>query len=255
MGFKKKTEKVEWSEEKIIDVLERNFLSQPKYVIRNLYVFDKSWESDYLAMTKSGYLYEGEVKISRADFKADMKKKRKHQILEGTYEPKMIQPWGKEAYTEKVLKPNYFFYAVPEGLIEPEEVPEYAGLVYMCDVWPYVKWVKNAPKIHGEKLGEDDLNLCEKFYYNMVSWRNKAINDYKRELDVTRQLLKEAKTDEDGNKYPHTAGEYKKMYEALIKEKIDSEKYREQLFGEVLALRSENRILKRENERLKNGTE
>lgn len=62
------------TEKSILDILNYQFLSQPKYLLNNLYVF--SWESDYLAMTKSGYWYEIEVKISRADFKADFKKKR-----------------------------------------------------------------------------------------------------------------------------------------------------------------------------------
>ena len=152
--------KIEWTEDIIIDKLSNHFLSSPKYIIRNLYVFDKSWESDYLALTKSGYLYEGEVKISRSDFKADMKKKRKHQILEGTYQPKEVDVWEKGKYVgkepEKVIKPHYFFYAVPEGLIQPEEVPEYAGLVYMTDVFPYWKWAKNAPILHKDKYSDNN---------------------------------------------------------------------------------------------------
>ena len=254
MGIKKQIAK-DWTEERIIDVLNNNFLSESttKYKINNLYVFDRAWESDYLALTKSGYLYEGEVKISRSDFKADMKKKRKHQVLEGTYQPKEIDVWekgkrkGKEL--EKVLKPHYFFYAVPEGLIDVEEVPEYAGLVYLTDVYPYWKWAKTAPKLHGDKFSDEELNLTEKFYYNMISWRNKALFDYKRELDSTRQLLKEAKTDVDGVAYPHTAGQYKKMYEDILKEKMDSERYRQEMFQEVLNLRAENRILRKKIEK------
>lgn len=261
MGSIRPKPKTEWTEEKIIDILNNNFLSESttKYKINNLYVFDKTWESDYLALTKSGYLYEGEVKISRSDFKADMKKKRKHQVLEGTYQPKELDVWekgkriGKEP--EKVLKPHYFFYAVPEGLIQPEEVPEYAGLVYLSENYPRWRWVKNAPILHHEKFSDEDLNLTEKFYYNMLSWRNKAVNDYKRELDYTKQLLKEAKTDEDGNKYPHTAGQYKKMYEDLIREKESTEKYRQELYGEVLNLRAENRILRKENDKLRTEIE
>ena len=53
-----------------------------RYNINNLYVFD--WESDKLLETKSGYIYEFEIKISRGDFKNDFKhKKDKHIILEG----------------------------------------------------------------------------------------------------------------------------------------------------------------------------
>lgn len=250
MGYLKTTEKV-WSEETIIDTLQLRFLSPSslKYNIRNLYVFHKTWESDYLAMTKAGYLYEGEVKISRSDFKADMKKKRKHQILEGTYEPKDVNIYEKGKFVgtepEKVLKPNYFFYAVPEGLIEPSEVPDYAGLVYMTNVFPYWKWAKKAPKIHDVKFSDQDLNLTEKFYYNMVSWRNKAMFDYKRQLDETNRLLKEAKVDENGKTYPFTTGQYKEMYEQQLAEKLERDETVTKLYGEMKALLAEDRILRR----------
>lgn len=61
MGIIRPKPKTEWTEDKIINILNNNFLSESttKYKINNLYVFDKTWESDYLALTKSGYLYEG----------------------------------------------------------------------------------------------------------------------------------------------------------------------------------------------------
>ena len=55
--------------------------STKKYVLENLYVF--SWESDKLIETRSGLIYEFEIKVSKADFKNDFKKKDKHVILEG----------------------------------------------------------------------------------------------------------------------------------------------------------------------------
>ena len=63
MGIRHKTDIV-WTEEEINNRLNLYFLSESsiKYRLNNLYVFDKAWESDYLAMTKSGYLYEGEIK-------------------------------------------------------------------------------------------------------------------------------------------------------------------------------------------------
>ena len=230
MGRKPKTEKKIYTEQDIVDVLSTRFLnpSSLQFLIRGLFVFDKTWESDYLGITKSGYLYEGEVKISRGDFNADKKKVRKHQILEGKYTPKKLDVWKNGKYMgqedEKVLKPHYFFYAVPEGLIKEDEVPDYAGLVYITDVFPYWTWVKKAPKLHDEKYSNEDLNLTEKFYYNMLSWRNKALYDYKRELDEVRQLLTEAKTDENGVKYPMTAGQYKELYENILNEKLELEK-------------------------------
>jgi hypothetical protein len=209
MGIIGRKNKTIWTEELIVDKLRYHFLgsSTVRYYINGLYVFSHTWESDFLALTKSGYLYEGEVKISKSDFKADFKKKDKHTLLQESYE--------KLEGVEGKLRPHYFFYAVPEGLITEDEIPEYAGLVYMTEYFPYWKWVKQAPLLHKEKFTDEELNLQEKFYYNMVSWKDKALTGYKKELEDTKQLLKEAKTDEDGKKYPYTLGQYQQ----LVKEK------------------------------------
>ena len=205
MGIIGRKEKTKWTEELIVEKLRWHFLSSStvRYHLNGLYTFSHTWESDYLALTKSGYLYEGEVKISRSDFKADFKKEKKHTLLRESYE--------KLEGLEGKLRPHYFFYAVPEGLIQEEEVPEYAGLIYMTEYFPYYKWVKQAPLLHKEKFTDEELNLQDKFYYNMVSWKDKALTGYKRELDITKELLKESKTDEDGKKYPYTLGEYNNL--------------------------------------------
>lgn len=250
MGIKRKTVKTEHTEESILEILNANFLSQPRYLMNNLYVFHTTWESDYLALTKSGYLYECEVKISRADFKNDMKKKRKHQILEGSYSPKEVDLWEngkwKGKVPETVYKPHYFYYAVPEGLIDVDEVPEYAGLIYITDnVYPRFNIVKECKKLHNEKYTPDQLNLTDKFYYNMVNWRHKYLMESQPTINSLRQTLKEARVDADGNQYPFTAGEYKKMYEDMVKENTASQKLNDKLTGELMLLRSDYRILLR----------
>lgn len=204
--------KIDWTEELIVSKLTKHLLgvSTVRYYMNNLYVFSNSWESDYLALTKSGYLYEGEVKISRNDFKADFKKENKHLILEG----KMPET----APETPVLRPHYFFYAVPEGLVTVDEVPEYAGLIYMINHHPYYRWVKPAPCLHKEKFSDEQLNLQDKFYYNMVNWKQKAQEGYKQEIKDLKELLKEAKTDGEGNRYPLTLGEYKALVEKLEQE-------------------------------------
>lgn len=173
--------------------------STKKYVLENLYVF--SWESDKLIETRSGLIYEFEIKVSKADFKNDFKKKDKHVILEGkeTHIPTFdkLEPIYKERYEKNYLvshfkKPNYFYYAVPEGLITEEEVPDYAGLIYILPdtdinkegkfVWGGFYIAKQAPKLHDIKYTDDDLNLGEKFYYNMLSWKDKFRQEREKQL-------------------------------------------------------------------------
>lgn len=158
--------KTELTEEKIIEILMNDFQKSSKYKIPNLYIFN--WESDYLSYTESGYCYEIEVKISKADFKHDFTKKSKHKILQND---------------KKKNKPNYFYYAVPENLITEDEIPSYAGLIYVRG--RYCKIIKKAPRLHDEKLSEEKLKLTSKFYYNWLSQRenNKKLKKIIKEIE------------------------------------------------------------------------
>ena len=67
----------------------------------------------------------------------------------------------REFKNEKL--PNKFFYAVPTGLIKEEEIPEYAGLLYVNEDGTIDK-IKDAGFIHKEKL--DMMRLFNKTYYS-----------------------------------------------------------------------------------------
>lgn len=168
MSVKKKTE---WTEYKIQQCLRKFFLSEStkRYELCNLYVYD--WESDYLTITRSGIAYECEIKISKQDFLNDSKKHNKHVIIAEGRLPKG--------------RPNYFYYAVPDGLIPVEEVPEHAGLIYVA---PYgIRIVKEAKKVHGGKFDYEETKLMDKLYYNYVHYR-----DLYKESDIT-EMKKEIK--------------------------------------------------------------
>ena len=228
-----------YSEELIQKVLRGAVLSPSSVLYRteNLNVF--AWESDSLAITKSKYAYEFEIKISRADFKNDFKhKKMKHQMLEGTY-----QLFGDEFLGDGKMsltdKPNYFYYVVPENLIAVEEIPTYAGLVYVKPrynregkiYWYDANVVKEAPKLHKEKINEAHLKLMDKFYYNYRSWKHKYEDDltyYKRRLDEITTV--------EGEKFKYTLPEAMQQIEVLTeenkKDKEDIENIKkERLYG------------------------
>ena len=188
-----------FSEGFIQEALEKYFAENSvRYFMDNLFVF--RWESDKLIETKTGYIYEFEIKISKADFKNDFKnKKDKHMILAGSkacgqeYLPSFLEWYEKlveraktSAYARSNLahyerdrernkidnqrRPNKFYYAVPEGLIQPEEVPAYAGLIWVTNTGGLIE-VKKAPYLHKEKYNDAQLKLGEKFYYHMVDWK------------------------------------------------------------------------------------
>ncbi len=64
--------------------------------------------------------------------------------------------------TKKTMLPNKFFYAVPHGLIQKSEVPDYAGLLYICDDQTVLK-VKDGKFLHKDKL--DVRKLFNKTYH------------------------------------------------------------------------------------------
>lgn len=149
MGRLKQQPKIKLTAVEITKILNGRYLSNPKYLINNLYVF--GWESDYLAMTKTGYWYEIEIKISKADFKADFKKTEKHEMLSSRI--------GR--------MPNCFSYCAPEGVLSREDIPEYAGFIEVDDNGHM--WVrKTPPTLHRCKIF-DELNLLDKFYYNYAN--------------------------------------------------------------------------------------
>lgn len=67
------------SVQEIQNVLKRKFYNH-KYDLQNSYIFQNGWECDFFSMTKSGYYYEIEIKVSRSDFFADFKKE-KHELF------------------------------------------------------------------------------------------------------------------------------------------------------------------------------
>jgi len=112
-----------------------------------------SSEYDVVGINKNDYVYEYEIKQSRADFKADFKKVSKHIKLESRKAYRMVDIWKQGKRTgeqyKQVLIPNRFFYVCNENMIKIEEIPEYAGLIYVKDG---VFWeVKGAPLLHREK--------------------------------------------------------------------------------------------------------
>jgi len=232
--------------EKTIQKALRGFAQNHDYKLENTYVF--AWESDFFSITKTGTVYEYEIKISKADFKKDFGKP-KHLFFQSVFEKKthlvkaeasskwrfektaragkylngeldVEDRWYHKAgryggyvkpdlqftdaedsfgywhqwdnwirinqrinevhwpYTEiTIIKleekkmPGKFFYVCPEGLIKPELVPAYAGLIYVHKNGLTAYVVKNAPFLH--KNGMDGLGpvLLDKFHWLSVNQR------------------------------------------------------------------------------------
>jgi hypothetical protein len=124
-------------------------------------------EADVLVLRKSGVTLEFEIKVSYADFLADFRKVEKHQQMQ----------------SGDTGGPQYFFYACEPGVIPPEKVPAYAGLVHVqrhyfpnrtntyIDHKDVLTVVKEAPRLHREVNEGIHERLCRalmyKAYYNV----------------------------------------------------------------------------------------
>lgn len=242
------------------------FFASWKYNVDGLYVF--SWESDKLIWTKAGYIYEFEIKISRADFRNDFKhKKEKHIILSSTIarerseamqlslfeeKKKSFPNWSEESLHQQFgsvdhtvagrKMPNYFYYVVPEGLIQPEEVPPYAGLIwilkeYYMEAQGYII-KRQAPCLHKTKYKDGELNLGEKFYYNWQADR-RLRKEVQRDRDSVYRSLQE-EIESKGQEMT-----YKSMENALKRAEGDAAYYKKEYGAKCRDLNIERMIRRR----------
>lgn len=172
----------------MLEALDR-YYGDHKYILHNSFIFGH-WEMDWFGMNRREYVYEVEVKLSASDYKADFKKKEKHERFMAADKEVVLVQCGtftkyshdakKEVelchfYYEKQHTANRFFYACPTGLLQPEEMPPYAGLLYIDKDGEVIK-VKEAPMIHKRK---PDLRgvLLDKFYWRYQELRKKIENN------------------------------------------------------------------------------
>jgi len=114
-------------------------------MLPNVYLY--FWESDLIYITNDDYVYEYEIKLTKGDFKADAKKETKHRILAHQGGPRL------------------FYYVCPHGLINKDEVPEYAGLIYVSynnllktkilNKKYTIKIIKQAPARSSKKISKN----------------------------------------------------------------------------------------------------
>lgn len=166
--------------------LEKNYFRNGcKFIIPNIYYFGygDNHETDLLIVKNNGSVFDIEVKISRSDYWADFKKVSKHQVLEtGTYtcdyRKHSRNSDGKNQWYEPgepipcSIRPNRFYFAVPQGMIKPEELPAYAGLFYIMPDGSVEK-VREGKQLHKGKITNFE-KIASKCYW---MWRTqKPIN-------------------------------------------------------------------------------
>lgn len=148
-------------------------------------IFVGKWEADLLEVTRSRLTYEYEVKVSRCDFHKDKKKSDKY---------------GKNKFdvVTSGQRTNYFYYIVPKSLIKPDEVPDFAGLIYAYEGSVQCYSLENI-------LIMGKLNEIAQKAYECAVRRGKIDPDNDSNNNLHRDLLEEvAEVFEcTGEKSPH----------------------------------------------------
>lgn len=121
------------TEKDIQCILAPDMLKRQDLVFPNTKAIHKRFESDLVRVTKSGIVYEYEIKCSRSDFYADFKKVRKHILL-------------KQAKT----KINYFYFVCPYGVIPLQDVEAPYGLIYVKG--KELSLMRKADKLHNNSI-------------------------------------------------------------------------------------------------------
>ena len=136
------------TEERIAKCVMKHALQKQCISIPNTKAIWGRLESDVIILSPNNVLCEVEIKISRSDYKQDFRKVRKHQRLAS----------GK-------CPVNKFLYACPEGLIHPDELPDYAGLTWIINGIPVVQ--KKAPVLNKTKIKE----LTKDRMFRSLCWK------------------------------------------------------------------------------------
>lgn len=157
-GEKTEGQQMKWSEAGIISALGTSFEWHRRICCPNV-MLGYNCEADFVLITESDILWECEIKISVADWKADNKKDRRYHIDQ---------------------HPARFYYAVPDALVAngiPEWVRPDAGVLVLRerdDGRPSVaRWLRVAKVQHKHKVRPElKAELLKKVYFRY--WRHVA---------------------------------------------------------------------------------
>ena len=138
------------------------------------------WEADLISVTKAGFIHECEIKITASDFRADGKKKKFDDITAYASGQRKHRQQCLRFETTIAQPANFFWYAVPTGLVTVTDLPGFAGLIYVEDLCRRVEIVKKAPRLHRDKIAERHIeqltrNLMIRYWRTRFLKMNRAI--------------------------------------------------------------------------------
>lgn len=152
-------------------------------VVPNYYIGD--FEMDVFKLSKSGYIIEYEIKISRNDFFADFLKTSMRRSYESysSFDDRRIRE-RKHDLIKSGSRCSRFYFVTPVGIVTIKDVPDYCGLIQQNEFGGF-GIVKNAPLLNRKKV-EDTfyrklaIQLSERDHMNkrkLINAKNNIVND------------------------------------------------------------------------------
>lgn len=161
-----------------------------------MYVYNR--EPDYLAITGSTYAYEVEARISLADYDKDLEKEGKRQVTRGRLEARKRAPY-ETGDRVRYGRPDHLHYRVPDGLVDPRDIPPYAGLAYARG--GNSRKIKDAPIPRRDKSDPEAYGMAGEFYRDRWNEGRKARRIEGEDMkDESRKSVKKGEG-EDNRRY------------------------------------------------------
>lgn len=111
-----------------------------------------------------------------------------------------------------------------DGMLEADEVPPYAGLIYIHEDSGF-SIIREAPRLHTTKYTDGELNLGEKFYYNMKTWQKNYRKQVEYSLMYRERLQHELDSKNQGKSYREMADELKEAEATIEYCRQETQKY------------------------------
>lgn len=157
------------------DIQSRIFWRHPSArIIAPNYTPPGWYECDAYIVTPSGYAEEYEIKLSRSDFFADSSKEHGFALPRGghRYECKGVT---KHAHLEHgdPEGPSRFWFVLSRGIVSMDEVPAWAGVVFVEKGVGRLTQERKAPRLHREKVSARTVaHVAKIFCYRYRELRN-----------------------------------------------------------------------------------
>ena len=134
------------------------------------------FECDVFVLSDCDYFSEFEIKTSRSDFKADANKAPTFDLIqEGQWVTQKGESKHSRLQRADPTGPRRFYFVTPENLVQPPEVPHWAGLIYArpSNYRAYLQIIRPAPFLHKAKSPQHRPDVHTAAYYrhlrNLVS--------------------------------------------------------------------------------------